>query len=225
MIVGASSGFLVFLARMSQKGLFQKILKSIYDRNSLLTVTNNQDSVTNQEFINTISGMNIDTYSSLFERVTAKVMISKAVIDILIGLSNVYEKLNCDISTSKNKYDHKEWNFSIQSSTIKKYSIVHYNVWKFKKIIDFCKFSYFDILTYILCRSLDVEKNIHDMDSRCKNIGGRSGAFFYYTANKQFILKTVNSHEITVLKSMINEYTERITSNLPSFITKILGAF
>ena len=63
------------------------------------------------------------------------------------------------------------------------------------------------------------------MDSRCKSIGGASGAFFYFTADKQFILKTINHDELLVINSMIDAYTERVTSNRKTYLARIFGTF
>lgn len=77
----------------------------------------------------------------------------------------------------------------------------------------------------MIFRSLGFEDNIKDLDSRCKAISGKSGAFFYFTADKEYIIKTITSEELEVLKSMIDDYVKRTASETPSYLAKILGVF
>lgn len=65
-----------------------------------------------------------------------------------------------------------------------------------------------------------------DIDNRCRcSSGGRSGAFFFFTIDRQFIIKTITLEELHVFKSIIAQYTERITSSSGSYIAKIFGIF
>ena len=63
------------------------------------------------------------------------------------------------------------------------------------------------------------------MDKRCKNIGGSSGAFFYFTGDGEYIIKTLTSEEVSVFHSIIDEYTLRITDKIPSNFARILGLY
>lgn len=66
---------------------------------------------------------------------------------------------------------------------------------------------------------------MYDLDLRCQNCGGRSGAFFYYTKDGQYLLKTITSEEVSVLDSIIDEYTQRVTDKTPSTFARILGLY
>jgi 1-phosphatidylinositol-4-phosphate 5-kinase len=55
--------------------------------------------------------------------------------------------------------------------------------------------------------------------------GGRSGAFFYKTADQEFIIKTIKTEELQTFKSIIKDYTARITSNEGSMLAKVFGVF
>ena len=72
---------------------------------------------------------------------------------------------------------------------------------------------------------MDINENNIDLKSRCKAISGKSGAFFYFTLDKRFLLKSVSQEELDVLLTMIKDYTKRITSAAPSFLTNIFGIF
>lgn len=60
---------------------------------------------------------------------------------------------------------------------------------------------------------------------RCKSIGGKSGAFFYFTQNKEFIIKSVNKKELKVLENIIEAYCLRQRESANCLLTKIFGAF
>ena len=70
-----------------------------------------------------------------------------------------------------------------------------------------------------------MEENLEGIEERCKNIGGSSGAFFYYTCDNQYILKTVTPDEVMVLDAIMHKYTERVTGEVPSFLARIFGVF
>jgi 1-phosphatidylinositol-4-phosphate 5-kinase len=55
--------------------------------------------------------------------------------------------------------------------------------------------------------------------------GGRSGAFFYKTADQEFIIKTISREELQTFRLIIQDYTERITSKEGSMLTKVFGIF
>lgn len=64
-----------------------------------------------------------------------------------------------------------------------------------------------------------------DIRKRSKSVSGKSGAFFYFTKDNNFILKSISKDELEVLKSMIKDYTQRLFSTVPSYLAKIFGVF
>ena len=54
---------------------------------------------------------------------------------------------------------------------------------------------------------------------------GRSGSFFIFTFDKQFIIKTISPHEMTVFLKFLPRYQRRLTALNRSLISKIYGAF
>ena len=71
--LGAPSGLFVFLARMMQEGLLKKLMTSIF-RPHLFTVIHKKNSNYTQLQAESISNLNISTYSELFSNVTSKVI-------------------------------------------------------------------------------------------------------------------------------------------------------
>lgn len=56
-----------------------------------------------------------------------------------------------------------------------------------------------------------------------ENKGGNSGSFFYFTPDKRFIIKSLNSEEKNVLIGpFLNEYVENLTHSL---LSRIYGVF
>ena len=52
---------------------------------------------------------------------------------------------------------------------------------------------------------------------------GKGGAFFYYTADGRFMIKTVTKEEKRLLKGMLKEYYEYLSKNKDSFIVRFYG--
>lgn len=88
-----------------------------------------------------------------------------------------------------------------------------------------CEISFEDLSRYFLKRSLSLEENAAGLEERCKSIGGSSGAFFYFTYDGLYILKTITDDETLVLQCMLEEYTQRVTDEGPSFFARIFGMF
>eukprot|EP00931_Biecheleriopsis_adriatica_P056529 TRINITY_DN33497_c0_g1_i1.p1 TRINITY_DN33497_c0_g1~~TRINITY_DN33497_c0_g1_i1.p1 ORF type:complete len:819 (-),score=162.72 TRINITY_DN33497_c0_g1_i1:30-2486(-) len=52
---------------------------------------------------------------------------------------------------------------------------------------------------------------------------GKSGAFFYYTADGNYMMKTVTTKEFEVLRNMLKQYYDHITQNKDTFVVRFLG--
>ena len=55
--------------------------------------------------------------------------------------------------------------------------------------------------------------------------GGKSGEFFYFSADRKFVLKTINYEEYNFLRSHLHDFYEHFRSNPHSLIAKIYGLF
>ena len=55
--------------------------------------------------------------------------------------------------------------------------------------------------------------------------GGSSGAFMYFSGDKQFVVKTLTKGEMDVLHSIVLDYCSYIRSNPNTLLTKFLGAY
>jgi 1-phosphatidylinositol-4-phosphate 5-kinase len=83
-----------------------------------------------------------------------------------------------------------------------------------------------------LLSSLDCKNNIEQIfDSNLKsgqasstNDGGKSGSFFFFSQDKNFIVKTMKKSELKVILKMLPEL-DKIYGKRPSFIAPIIGAF
>eukprot|EP00931_Biecheleriopsis_adriatica_P059446 TRINITY_DN35567_c0_g2_i1.p1 TRINITY_DN35567_c0_g2~~TRINITY_DN35567_c0_g2_i1.p1 ORF type:complete len:894 (+),score=178.44 TRINITY_DN35567_c0_g2_i1:242-2683(+) len=52
---------------------------------------------------------------------------------------------------------------------------------------------------------------------------GKSGAFFYYTADGKYMMKTVSQKEHTLLKRMLKQYSDHIEQNPATLLVRFLG--
>jgi 1-phosphatidylinositol-4-phosphate 5-kinase len=117
----------------------------------------------------------------------------------------------------------RKWHFSMGAKR-KKVKIFQNCISYFEAIMKSFKISYQDIIKYLINSSFDAQ-NDADLNERVKVNGGRSGAFFYKTADQEFIIKTITEEELQTFKSIIKDYTERITSVEGSMLAKVFGIF
>ena len=54
---------------------------------------------------------------------------------------------------------------------------------------------------------------------------GKSGSFFFFSHDHQFIIKTMKSAELKALKAMLPEYVRYLKQNPYSMLMKIYGVF
>jgi len=52
---------------------------------------------------------------------------------------------------------------------------------------------------------------------------GKSGSFFYYTSDSNFMLKTIRKEEFKLMKSILKQYYDHVTVNQDTLISKIYG--
>jgi hypothetical protein len=54
---------------------------------------------------------------------------------------------------------------------------------------------------------------------------GRSGSFFFFSHDQKFVIKTINSTELRLIKKMVEPYVHYLESNPDSLLSKIIGIF
>ena len=54
---------------------------------------------------------------------------------------------------------------------------------------------------------------------------GRSGSFFFFSHDQKFVVKTMTSSELKLVKKMMPGYSEYLKTNPDSLLSKILGIF
>lgn len=63
--------------------------------------------------------------------------------------------------------------------------------------------------------------NISSLKEQCST--GKSGSFFYYTADNRFMLKTISPAEFNHLKAILKDYYEHLTMHPHALITRFFG--
>ncbi|OMJ71897.1 hypothetical protein SteCoe_29780 [Stentor coeruleus] len=224
MIFGGASGFFMFLARISQKGILKKILRSFYkdanffrNSNYRSLANSNLKSIMNPEQA-LFSQLNFSgDYSMLFDNMTCT-----AALDILVGFCKYFSYCigsENDIKYIKNEKSYK-LQFNLYPDTNKNIYIKHYLPEYFEIIMQQSGIGYRDFIN-----SFNIKDNIKEIENRCKSVGGKSEAFFYFTKDNQFIIKSVNSEELDILKSMAKDYSIRISENNRSYLARVFGVF
>ena len=54
---------------------------------------------------------------------------------------------------------------------------------------------------------------------------GRSGSFFFFSHDRKFVVKTMTTTELNLVKRMMPAYTKHLENNPDSLLCKILGIF
>ncbi|OII73760.1 phosphatidylinositol-4-phosphate 5-kinase [Cryptosporidium ubiquitum] len=107
---------------------------------------------------------------------------------------------------------------------VKPVQFIDYNPMVFRKIREICNIS---PESYV--RSVGPEQllgnmvlgNLSSMNELCSE--GKSGAFFYYTTDGRFLIKTVKKKTAVFFRSILNKYFSHIEKNQNSLITRIYG--
>lgn len=72
--------------------------------------------------------------------------------------------------------------------------------------------------------SLSTEKN-HKSVFKAKESAGKSGSFFFFSFDRKFIIKTMNSSEKAVFIDSLPTYLQHLRNNPNSLIARIYGIF
>ena len=64
-----------------------------------------------------------------------------------------------------------------------------------------------------------------DMIFKAGEGAGRSGSFFFFSHDQKFVVKTMTSEELQLMKKIMPKYKTHLTKNLNSLLSKILGLF
>jgi 1-phosphatidylinositol-4-phosphate 5-kinase len=75
-----------------------------------------------------------------------------------------------------------------------------------------------------ICKSLNPENNRESV-FKAKESAGKSGSFFFFSYDRQFIIKTMNSSELKVFRNALPNYFLHLKDNKNSIIARIYGAF
>ena len=74
-------------------------------------------------------------------------------------------------------------------------------------------------------RSLKIESNLHNIFSSGQG-AGKSGSFFFFSADNKFIVKTMRGNEPAVLLKHLDKLTEHFKStNNQSLLARYYGMF
>ena len=98
------------------------------------------------------------------------------------------------------------------------------------EIIEYCPkvFKYLrriDEIDELICESLNPKNNENNIN-KIKESQGKSGSFFFFSYDNQFIIKTINKGELdTLINNLMENYCENMKENEQSLLAKLYGAY
>ncbi len=98
------------------------------------------------------------------------------------------------------------------------------------EIIEYCPkvFKYLrriDEIDEKICESLNPKNNVENIN-KIKESQGKSGSFFFFSYDNQFIIKTINKGELdTLINNLMENYCENMKENEQSLLAKLYGAY
>ena len=81
-----------------------------------------------------------------------------------------------------------------------------------------------DISDAMIQKSLNPEVNRQQV-FKAKESAGKSGSFFFFSYDKQFLIKTMNDNEMDVFVKALPEYFTHLMQNPDSLLARIYGIF
>jgi hypothetical protein len=76
-----------------------------------------------------------------------------------------------------------------------------------------------------IAESLSLHANEEQLQQLEETTGGRSGEFFFFTADNRLVIKSVSHNEMETLEKIIPKYDNYIKSTRSSLLVRILGIF
>ena len=208
--MGSCSGTIIFLARVSEPKMFKQVLRSLVCRKKIRFETLTEDS----DIYESIISQEFNPYFSFFEGLQ-----NTNVLKVLTGLNFLFSKRKPLEEYLIKQPNAAFWNFEVLLESKIKYKVKEYFPEPFNILRTTEGISDFD-----LADSLSIRDNLQDLDQRTTNPGGRSSSFFYFTADKKYIIKTINQQELKTLKNSFGGYFDRVYAR-DSLISRIQGIF
>ena len=209
-VLGASSGLLIFLARGCEPKMFKQVWKSINFRKNPKKRSFKRSTL----FQSLLPEEAFNPYVLLFES-----LLLNKVSKILLGLSFLFTNRKSFENYMIKQPNAAYWKFEIHAQKKIRYKVKEYFPEPFEILRGIEGISSSDLID-----SLEVSSNLKDLSQRTHNPGGRSGSFFYFTADKKYILKTITHTEMGVLRTLFKSYFDRAYSQ-SSLMARIYGMF
>ena len=188
-LAGCSSGTIIFVARVSEPKMLRQVARCIVCRRDAQSEALTEDS----EILESIIDQDFNPYFSFFES-----LLTSNVLKVLAGLSFLFSKRK-PLEEYLIKHPNVAfWRFGVFLDSKVKYKVKEYFPEPFNILRTTEGISDFD-----LAASLNIKDNLKDLDQRTTNPGGRSSSFFYFTADKKYIIKTINQQELKILRTLI----------------------
>jgi hypothetical protein len=81
-----------------------------------------------------------------------------------------------------------------------------------------------DLMTTIQS-SLSLQENENEIYRQTRAISGKSGEFFFFSANEKIVLKSISSSEVDTIKDFLRDYQAYLRTNPFTLLARIYGVF
>ena len=217
-IVGGSSGFFIFLARILEPNLLSRMKEALIcnkNRTNYRLIVRSQTSFAEaRQSLVTESSSPGSGYNTLFDSLNTEV-----IVNMLIGLSYLFENRKLP-NNLRNRDENFKWDFEVEVDRVVNFTLVEYSGLGFEELRKKEKVSNNELLS-----AFNIEQNLSGLEERNINPGGRGNAFFYYTANSHFIVKTLTDKELKRFIKLLPKYFSRVLDSDNSLIARAFGVF
>lgn len=93
------------------------------------------------------------------------------------------------------------------------------------KLVDFEPMVFHRVRRVLGVDDTEYMQSISQLTGGHINEGGRSGAFMFYSVDKQYIVKTVDKTECDTLRQMADSYADFLHANPNSLLTRFMGCY
>ena len=211
LVLACSSGFIVFCARLIEPSMHRQLFGFICKKQPKNLV---EDSFESLSLFENFLEEGTSFYSKFFEK-----LVSNNVFNTLYGLTFLLRNKKSQEECISAEGNFTLWKFKVFVEKKLQFRVKEYYPESFQRLRATLGLSDLNLI-----ESLNIESNAKDLDYRSKNPGGRGESFFYFTADNKYILKTLTSEEMKLLKWMLPVYLNRLCSK-KSFLAKILALY
>lgn len=150
------------------------------------------------------------------------------IMNMMIGIQRSINSTSCDINSD---YSSSEFIFKSKLQLPGKNNKLNFHFTDYAPNIFYRLRNHFDVTSNEYIQSLGVEKIVSSLmnnefsslSGQCSS--GKSGSFFFYSADGRYLLKTITINEYSLLRKILPDYFFHMLRNPSSYLTKFYGLY